>query len=115
MSKVGERGWLYYVDLAPQQRDPSWPGTPHAHDAGLLFGTDPSANASARALGARLRERWIAFAQHGDPQVAGRTAWPAYRRGSDEWMGFSEDDGARSGVIARRLDVLERNYRRRLP
>lgn len=115
MAKVGERGWLYYVDLAPQQRDPSWPGTPHAHEAGLLFDTDPTANASARALGARLRERWVAFARDGAPEVAGRAAWPAYRRASDEWMVFSEVDAARSGVIARRLDVLERNYRRRLP
>ena len=115
MTKVGQRGWLYYVDLAPQQRDPAWPGTPHAHEAGLLFDTDPTANASARALGVRLRERWVAFARGGAPQVAGRAAWPAYRRASDEWMVFSEDDAARSGVITRRLDVLERNYRRRLP
>jgi para-nitrobenzyl esterase len=115
MTKVGQRGWLYYVDLAPQQRDPAWPGTPHAHEAGLLFDTDRTANASARALGARLRERWVAFARDGDPQVAGRAAWPAYRRASDEWMVFSDSDEARSGVITRRLDVLERNYRRRLP
>jgi para-nitrobenzyl esterase len=115
MTKVGQRGWLYYVDLAPPQRDPSWPGTPHAHEAGLLFDTDPTANASARALGARLRERWVAFARDGAPEVAGRAAWPAYRRASDEWMVFSDHDEARSGVITRRLDVLERNYRRRLP
>jgi hypothetical protein len=30
-------------------------------------------------------------------------------------MVFSDSDEARSGVITRRLDVLERNYRRRLP
>jgi para-nitrobenzyl esterase len=55
MTKVGQRGWLYYVDLAPQQRDPAWPGTPHAHEAGLLFDTDRTANASERALRARWR------------------------------------------------------------
>ena len=115
MAKVGRPAWLYYVALTPAQRPAAWPGTPHAYDAALLFGDAPSANASARALGARLRERWIAFARHGSPQVDGRPAWPASPSGAGEWMVFADGDEAQAAVIGQRLDLLERNYRRRLP
>ncbi|NBU26325.1 MAG: hypothetical protein EBS39_12075 [Gammaproteobacteria bacterium] len=115
MAKVGRPGRLYYVALTPDQRPASWPGTPHAYDAALLFGNAPEANASARALGARLRGRWTAFARHGSPEIAGRPAWPASSGSSEEWMVFAEDDVAQRAVIAQRLDLLERNYRRRLP
>ncbi|MBM4238762.1 MAG: carboxylesterase family protein [Gammaproteobacteria bacterium] len=114
MDTVNAGGWLYYTDLAAAQRPAGQPGTPHGYDFVLLFDTDRTASPSTRELGARMRRHWLAFARHGRPDVEGLAPWPAIEDSAEEWMVFGRADGPRRRVLAEKIDLLERNYRRRV-
>lgn len=114
MKKVDANSWLYFTDLSPEQRPVSQPGTPHGYDFALLFDTDRSASPSTRELGMRMRRHWLAFARHGRPNADGLAPWPALHGDTDEWMVFGLTDEVRTGVLQEKLDLIERNYRRRL-
>jgi para-nitrobenzyl esterase len=114
MAKVSAGGWLYYTALSPAQRPAGQPGTPHGYDFVLLFDTDRTASPSTRELGTRMRRHWLAFARHGRPELEGLTPWSSLQGTTDEWMVFGLTEAPRSGVLQVKLDLLERNYRRRV-
>jgi para-nitrobenzyl esterase len=114
MARVRKDSWLYYIALSPEQRPAEWPGSPHGYDFALLFGTDRNATASARDLGVRMQQYWLAFARRGRPDAPGLASWPAYLAETDRWMVFSNRDGERAGVLRERLDLLTARYERRL-
>lgn len=114
MTRVNENGWLYYTDLSPAERPGGQPGTPHGYDFVLLFDTDSRANAATRAVGQRMRRHWISFARHGRPDVDGFTAWPVQREAAESWMVFGSVNEPRNHVLQKKLDLIERNYRRRV-
>ncbi|MFM8481137.1 MAG: CpcT/CpeT family chromophore lyase [Gammaproteobacteria bacterium] len=113
MSKVNQPSWLYYVDLAAEQRTPGSPGTPHAYDQALLFDADPRANVLTRQTGERLRRYWISFAKDGRPEVEGLTPWDDCCKATDRWMVFSDRDQIRDGIIKEKIDLLTARYTRR--
>ncbi len=114
MATVSAGGWLYYTALSPAQHPAGQPGTPHGYDFVLLFDTDRTASPSTRELGTRMRRHWLAFARHGRPELEGLTPWSSLQGTTDEWMVFGLTDAPRSGVLQVKLDLLERNYRRRV-
>jgi len=113
MAGVKKESWLYYIALDPAQRPEEWPGTPHGYDFALLFGTDKNANASARDLGIRMQQYWLAFARKGRPDAPGLAPWPAYIAATDRWMVFSSRDGEQVGVLREKLDLLTARYEQR--
>ena len=114
MAKVGRDAWLYYVDLAPGQRQPGWPGTPHGYDLSLLFDTNTNASAETRLLGERMRQYWIAFARHGRPDPVGLASWQPCCVDADRWMVLSDRDEMRDSVIKEKLDLLVARHSKRL-
>ncbi len=113
MSRVGQDAWLYYIDLAPGQRQPGWPGSPHGYDLQLLLDTDSNASVSTRQLGERMRRYWVAFASAGRPDAPDLTRWPACCGKTDQWMAFGEPDALRIAVLKEKLDLLTERYNRR--
>ncbi len=114
MSRKKSSAYLYYIDLAENQRQPGWPGTPHGYDAYILFGGGQDENPAIRNLSTRMGSYWVEFARTGRPKVEGLEQWFAYRPASDHWLVLSDKDELRSGIIAERLDVLEQRHDRRI-
>ena len=114
MARVGQDAWLYYVDLAPGQRQPGWPGTPHGYDLSLLLDTDRNASAETRLLGERMRRYWIEFARHGRPDPAGLASWQPCCADADRWMVLGDRDAMQESVIKEKLDLLANRHSRRL-
>jgi len=113
-ARMGQNTWLYYVDLAAEQRRPPWPGTPHGYDSALLFDSAKTAPSATRQLGERLRQHWIAFAKTGNPTQPGLTQWPASNGDTLQWMVFGDPDTVRSDVLADKLALMTTRYRKRL-
>jgi para-nitrobenzyl esterase len=61
------------------------------------------------AIAAAATDYWVAFAKTGNPNVAGRPAWPAYTAAADAIMDFTLT-GPTPGPDPRkaRLDLVER-------
>ncbi len=114
-ARVGQDTWLYYVDLAAEQRRPQWPGTPHGYDSALLFDSDTAAPEATRQLGERLRKHWVAFARTGNPTAASGMRWPAIEPDTLRWMVFGNLDVVRDDVLAEKLELMSARYRKRLP
>lgn len=105
--------FLYYIDLAQNQRQAGMPGTPHGYDAYLLFWGQNDDNPEIRNLSVRMQQYWLEFARTGRPRVQGLPDWLPYHPESDYWMVLSDRDTLTSGVIAERLDLLEARYEAR--
>jgi len=114
-ARVGQGTWLYYVDLAAEQRRPQWPGTPHGYDSALLFDSDTAAPEATRQLGERLRKYWVTFASTGNPTAASGMRWPAIEPDTLRWMVFGNPDVVRDDVLAEKLELMSARYRKRLP
>jgi para-nitrobenzyl esterase len=114
-SRIGQKTWLYYVDLAPEQRRPQWPGTPHGYDSSLLFDSDTAAPELTRQLGERLRRHWLAFARSGDPAIPGVAPWPTTTADANQWRMFAHPDTVRSDVLTEKLNLMSARYLKRLP
>ncbi len=114
-ARVGQDTWLYYVDLAAEQRRPQWPGTPHGYDSALLFDSDTAAPEATRQLGERLRKHWVAFASTGNPTAASGMRWPAIEPNALRWMVFGNPDVVRDDILVEKLELMSVRYRKRLP
>ena len=114
-ARAGQDTWLYYVDLAAEQRRPQWPGTPHGYDSALLFDSDTAAPEATRQLGERLRKYWVTFASTGNPTAASGMRWPAIEPDTLRWMVFGNPDVVRDDVLAEKLELMSARYRKRLP
>ena len=81
-ARAGAPLWLYQVDFT-SRADP-WRGAFHCIDVPLVFGTIDAPGAGAgndqivRAVSGALQDRFVAFAQTGDPAVPGADRWPNY-------------------------------------
>lgn len=81
-ARAGSPVWLYQVDFSSRS-DPRR-GAFHCIDVPLLFGTidDPEAgtgnDADVRAVSRALQDRFVSFAETGNPAVPGAVRWPRY-------------------------------------
>lgn len=81
-AKAGKPVWLYQVDFA-SRADPRR-GAFHCIDVPLVFGTIDAAGAdtgndpAVRRMSQILQDRFVAFAQAGNPAVSGAPPWPPY-------------------------------------
>jgi para-nitrobenzyl esterase len=93
-AKAGRPVWLYQVDFA-SRADPRR-GAFHCIDVPLVFGTidaagaDTGNDASVRRMSRVMQNRFVAFAQAGDPAVRGAPSWPPYDLPRRATMVFDE-------------------------
>jgi para-nitrobenzyl esterase len=94
----GQPAWLYRFDVVSSSVRARLKGTTHAQERQYVFdtlhaspyATDANDKAQARHVGAY----WASFAKTGDPNGAGRPAWPAYSSSADLLLEFTNDGPA---------------------
>jgi para-nitrobenzyl esterase len=94
----GQPTWLYRFAYVPAAKRSAQTDAYHASDVPFVFDTVGAAVKDAAepdiAMGRTMAAYWTAFARTGDPNGAGRPAWPAYGA-SDQLLEFA-NDGPRS-------------------
>ena len=116
-SRAGHPTWLYRFDVVPDSNPEPSGGATHASERPYVFET---LHTVGRPLGDRDRRAsadmaayWTAFARAGDPNGAGRPAWPDFREQSDFLLEFTNQGPvARPIPNAPRLDLIEAFYAR---
>jgi para-nitrobenzyl esterase len=90
----GQPTWLYRFAYVPAAKRPEQTDAYHASDVPFVFDTVGAAVKEATeadiAMGRTMAAYWAAFARSGDPNGAGRPAWPAYGA-SDQLLEFAND------------------------
>ncbi|MDB5454954.1 MAG: carboxylesterase [Caulobacter sp.] len=94
-AKSGQPVWLYSFGYVAEAKRKDWKGAPHSGDLGYVFDTlaalkDPPAPAD-QAMARRWADTWTTFAKTGDPNGAGRPAWPTYDPAADLWLAVTND------------------------
>ncbi|HEY4069308.1 MAG TPA: carboxylesterase family protein [Burkholderiaceae bacterium] len=109
--------WRYLFDRRrPGQSD----GPHHGDEVGYVFGNlerDRTGRVARHdavdaRVSAAMSEAWVAFARGGDPNMPGRTAWPAHTGDADEVLRFGETIGMEPDRRRAQLDFLEAFYSR---
>ncbi|MBP7705064.1 MAG: carboxylesterase family protein [Caulobacter sp.] len=107
---AGAPTWLYSFGYVPEAKRKSQKGAPHASDLAFVFGNlsalDVKTTAADEAAATLIGDYWVAFARAGDPNGAGRAAWPAYRRDADELLSFTNDGATTGKPAAAVLDAI---------
>ncbi len=79
--------YLYHFDYVPTAKRATEKGAPHGADVYFVFGNleDLGAEPSDedRAMATLIGDYWVGFARGGDPNGAGRPAWPRFRADGD--------------------------------
>ena len=111
----GAPTWLYrFSVLSPAVRS-TLKGAVHASERQYVFET---LNASPwptgdqdKAAAQVMSAYWATFARTGDPNGAGRPAWPAYSAAEDRLLDFTNDGPMAEKVpLAERLDAIAAHY-----
>jgi para-nitrobenzyl esterase len=91
----GQPTWLYRFSILTPAARKLFKGAPHASERQYVFGrldtfswpTTPNDAAQSRTM----IGYWTAFAKAGDPNGAGRPAWPRYAAAADRLLDFTDD------------------------
>ena len=87
-------GEIPYVFNVVPSRDP--------REAGFTY-TDAD-----RALANTMSSYWVNFVTHGNPNGSGLPAWPAYERGTEPYLEFSNPIRTGRRLLAAELDALDK-------
>jgi para-nitrobenzyl esterase len=92
-TKGHNHSYLYFFDV--HDREHSF-GAPHAAEYPFVFGNFPKPpSAGDEATSALMRQYWINFAAHGDPNGPGLPIWKAFDEDSQSAMVFDNSSGSR--------------------
>jgi len=101
VAAAGQPAYHYRFSYVAESMRTQWPGAPHATEIPYVFDTvearygkdlTPADKAAAVAANAY----WVAFAKTGDPNGAGRPAWPVCKGACDVLLDFTKD-GPKAG------------------
>ncbi len=111
-ARAGRPAWVYQVDFT-SRADPRR-GAFHCIDLPLLFGTfaapgaDTGSDVAVRRMSQTIRSHFLAFARHGDPNLAGAPAWPAYDLARRATMVFNVDSHVEDNPRAWQRELFAR-------
>jgi para-nitrobenzyl esterase len=92
-TKGHNSAYVYFFDV--HDREHSF-GAPHATEYPFVFGNFPKPpSAGDAATSALMRQYWINFAAHGDPNGPGLPVWKAFDESSQSAMVFDDFSGSR--------------------
>jgi len=113
-SASGQPTWSYRFSYVASSLRGKTMGALHATEIPFVFSTvkakyEAAATPEDLAIGEAMNAYWAAFAKTGDPNGAGRPAWPVYTAAKDEIMDFTAA-GPKPGPDPRkeRLDFVDR-------
>lgn len=113
MTAIGQRAYEYRFSYVAESMRKQWRGAPHATEIPFVFDTVAAKYGAAltpadSAIAAAANAYWIAFAKTGDPNSAGRPAWPLYDPARDVLLNFTERGPvAEPDAWKARLDLVE--------
>jgi para-nitrobenzyl esterase len=116
-ARNGHPTYLYRFDVVSAAMPEPHEGATHASERQYVFDNLtaspwPTAAMDRRAADA-MAGYWTTFAAKGDPNAAGRPAWPEFGAAPDTLLEFTNDGPvARPVPFAPRLDLIERYYDR---
>ncbi len=113
---AGQPAWLYNFGYVAEAKRKSTKGASHASELAYVFDNlqvsgDPVSDAD-RAAAKLIGDYWTEFARGGDPNGAGRPAWPKYVKTEDQQLVFTLDGAAPAKAGGAPLDALAAHYRR---
>jgi para-nitrobenzyl esterase len=92
-TKGHNHSYVYFFDV--HDREHSF-GAPHATEYPFVFGNFPKPpGVGDEATSALMRQYWINFAAHGDPNGPGLPVWKAFDEDSQSAMVFGNSSGSR--------------------
>jgi para-nitrobenzyl esterase len=92
-TKGHNHSYVYIFDV--HDREHSF-GAPHATEYPFVFGNFPKPpSAGDEATSTLMRQYWINFAAHGDPNARGLPIWKAFDEDSQSAMVFDDSSGSR--------------------
>jgi para-nitrobenzyl esterase len=118
---TGTPTWLYRFSYVPTARRSDQAGAGHTDEIPYVFDTIAAVKKNAsdedKAAARQVSAYWVAFARTGNPNGAGRPAWPAYSRAGDALLEFTSAgpavqknmDKARFDFLAAHAPVLAAN------
>jgi len=116
-ARNGHPTYLYRFDVVSAAMPEPHAGATHASERQYVFDNLtaspwPTAEMDQRQADA-MAGYWTTFAAKGDPNAAGRPAWPEFGAGPDRLLEFTNDGPAAKAVpFSERLDLIEAYYER---
>jgi para-nitrobenzyl esterase len=107
----GAPAWLYRFSYVAEAKRGAQAGAGHASEIPYVFDTIGAiargATAADRRMAEVISDYWVGFARSGDPNGAGRPAWPRYAPATGALMNFTAE-GPRPGPdpARARLDAI---------
>lgn len=108
----GRKVYAFRFNYVAQSMRKEWPGAPHASDIPFVFDTvkaryGDQLTAQDEAVARETIAYWIAFARTGDPNGAGRPAWPAYDLANDAILQIDAPSSSGPDPLKARLDFVQ--------
>lgn len=113
MTEAGQKAWQYRFSYVAESMRKQWPGAPHATEIPFVFHTvkakyGDQLTKADDAMSEMVHAYWVDFVKNGDPNGAGRPAWPAYDPAKDVLIEFGpERVESKPDPWKARLDVTE--------
>jgi para-nitrobenzyl esterase len=112
MFTVPAKAYEYHFSHLPEVvRDPKR-GVSHASELVYVFGTlPPTADPASRQMSEAMMNYWTQFAKTGDPNQSGLPQWPAFQKGSEDYLELHNPIHAAKDLNKDKLDVFEKVQR----
>lgn len=113
MAAAGQKAFHYRFSYVAESMRKEWPGAPHATEIPYVFNTvkvkyGDKLTPADQKMAEIIHSYWVDFVKKGDPNGAGRPAWPACSASCDEILEFGPVAvSARTDPWKARLDVTE--------
>jgi para-nitrobenzyl esterase len=112
MAKAGAPVYVYRFSYVPESLRATLPGAPHASELPFAFDTvayryTEEATAADQAAAKAMHAYWVDFVRQGDPNGAGRPAWPSFVEAESRLLNLTNDGPVPQVDPAKvRLDAL---------
>jgi para-nitrobenzyl esterase len=109
MFSVKSKGWLYYFTRVPPGPLAEKMGASHAAELRYVFGTIPPQTSTDvdRRLSEAMIGYWTRFAKSGNPNGADLPQWPAFEKGSENYLELGNTIEAGRDLKEVKIEALE--------